>query len=354
MAETKNGMSNTVGEKQVYFEVLRALATFAVVFLHIVMTLVANYSVDEIGASNYAIFNGCYMLVKWAVPCFIMITGALLLNPLKTVDYSKIKGYVTRMLLILCTFGVVYSLMELVFSSHSFQIGYLLKAVLLTAEGKSWNHMWYVYLLIGLYLATLPLRYVVNQCSEKELKALFLLLIVGNCVIPTINSVFGIKLENFMLISEYCTYYIAGYYYSTLNKRFKYYQLILVSVLSVAVMIGTEVYSIMVNNTSYPMNHQATDIFTFLLSSAVFLLVKEICEDKKAKMTNVVKVVGKYSFAIYLIHPFFINLIYKVIGFTPLSINIWIGILVLYCVVAGLSFFAAVMIKKVPFIKKIV
>ena len=52
---------NKSGEKKVYIEVLRGLATIAVVFLHVVMTLVANYSVEEIGVYNYAIFNDCLL-----------------------------------------------------------------------------------------------------------------------------------------------------------------------------------------------------------------------------------------------------------------------------------------------------
>lgn len=340
--------------KQAYFEVLRTMATFAVVFLHIVMTLVANYSVDDIGVLNYAIFNGCYMLVKWAVPCFIMITGALLLNPNKKVDIVKIKAYIWRMVLVLCSFGVIYSLMELVFSTHSFRIGFLLKAVLYTAEGKTWSHMWYIYLLIGLYLVTIPLRYVVEKCSEKELMYILLILVGGNFIIPTINSIFQIKLENYMLVGEYFTYYIMGYYLSSMKKKVKYSVLISLLGASALIMICTEVFSIIVYKQSYSINHEAGNILTFLMSTTIFLLVKELCIDKDVRISKFVEISGKYSFAVYLVHPFFINLIYKVLGFTPLSMNIWVGIILLDIIVAALSLAAAVVIKRIPLLKKIV
>ena len=70
-------------EKVTYIEYIRVFAAVAVVFLHIVMTLPNNYSVAELGVFNYTVFSDCYMLVKWAVPCFIMVSGALLLNPQK-------------------------------------------------------------------------------------------------------------------------------------------------------------------------------------------------------------------------------------------------------------------------------
>ena len=44
-------------EKKVYIEILRMAATFAVVFLHINMTLVENYTSDELGFFNFAVFN---------------------------------------------------------------------------------------------------------------------------------------------------------------------------------------------------------------------------------------------------------------------------------------------------------
>ena len=81
-------------EKITYLEHMRVLATLAVVMIHIVMTLNNNYTIADIGTFNYTVFSDCYMLVKWAVPCFLMISGTLLLNPKKEIDVSKIKSYI--------------------------------------------------------------------------------------------------------------------------------------------------------------------------------------------------------------------------------------------------------------------
>ena len=66
--------------KKSYIEILRVIATLAVVLLHINMTLPANYTKTELGLFNYALFENMYMLVSWAVPVFFMISGALLLQ----------------------------------------------------------------------------------------------------------------------------------------------------------------------------------------------------------------------------------------------------------------------------------
>lgn len=345
---------NKSGDKKVYIEVLRGLATIAVVFLHVVMTLVANYSVEEIGVYNYAIFNDCYMLVKWAVPCFIMITGALLLNPKKELNEKKIKKYIVRMIMVLATFGVAYALMELIFNAKTFSVRFILKAIINTLEGKSWSHMWYIYLLIGLYLLTLPLRKIIANCTTREMKRIIIMLIVGNFLIPSINSVMGTEFETYMLVSEYITYYLVGYYITADNFRFSTLKVLFVLVSSVGFLVISETISLLVAHKQFPLNHQTQNIFTFIMAISVFIFVKQICESKNVVLKSGVRAICKYSFAIYLVHPFFINVIYKVIGFTPLSIPIFLGIIILDISVFALSFIAAVILKKIPVIKTIV
>ena len=205
--------------KIAYFENLRAAATIAVVFLHITMTQVANYSAEELGVRNYIIFNDCYILVKWAVPCFIMISGALLLNPERNVTYSKIARYIKRMMGVLLTFGIGFAFLEMVFTEKNITISMVPRAFLNTFQGQSWSHMWYIYMLIGLYLVTIPLRYITAKVSMRELEGILLVLITGVFLIPSINTVFGVSLETYMLVSEYVVWYLLGYYLSVTERK---------------------------------------------------------------------------------------------------------------------------------------
>ena len=210
----------TTENKISYIEYIRVYAAVAVVFLHIVMTLNNNYEINELGVFNYTVFSDCYMLVKWAVPCFIMITGTLLLNPMKSVDVQKIKKYVLRMIEVLLTFGVLYALMEIIFTEKTFHIGMFLKALLHTAEGQSWSHMWYIYALIPMYIIALPLRDFIKAQNRKTIQLFIIVLIVGNFIVPTINAVFNIDIKTLMPFGEYITYFVIGYYLSTLPIKF--------------------------------------------------------------------------------------------------------------------------------------
>lgn len=58
--------------------------------IHITMTQPNNYSVQEIGKSNYTILTCVYTLIQWAVPVFLMISGNLLLHSNK-LAFTKVK-----------------------------------------------------------------------------------------------------------------------------------------------------------------------------------------------------------------------------------------------------------------------
>ena len=60
----------------------RILAILAVIFLHVAATGVEN--ADDLGSSQWWIANVYDSLVRWSVPVFVMLSGALLLSGNKT------------------------------------------------------------------------------------------------------------------------------------------------------------------------------------------------------------------------------------------------------------------------------
>ena len=62
--------------KVIAFDGLRILAAFAVVVLHTVATLF----MDSYPSSDWNVANVYESLVRWSVPVFFMISGALFLN----------------------------------------------------------------------------------------------------------------------------------------------------------------------------------------------------------------------------------------------------------------------------------
>jgi surface polysaccharide O-acyltransferase-like enzyme len=53
---------------------------------------------------------------------------------------------------VLLLFGFVFSLMEVYFSSHTISPSGIMTAFVNVLEGHTWEHMWYLYVLLGIYL----------------------------------------------------------------------------------------------------------------------------------------------------------------------------------------------------------
>ena len=178
-----------------YIDWLRIISAIAVIGIHITMTQPNNYSVQEIGKSNYTILTCVYTLIQWAVPVFLMISGNLLLHSNK-LAFTKVKKMSLRMGAVLLLFGSAFALLEQVFERKTLEIGMLPNSVLMTLQQKSWSHLWYLYILIGIYLILIPLKRFIDNSSNREICIFTAILIFGNFVIPTINIAFGTKIEN--------------------------------------------------------------------------------------------------------------------------------------------------------------
>ena len=93
---------------------LRLLATFGVVMLHSSATYLDNGIYAE---ENHYAFGFYNVINVYAVPVFVLISGALFLNPRKDVGYKVLfSKYVRRIALALLVFGLPMCVAEGVFT----------------------------------------------------------------------------------------------------------------------------------------------------------------------------------------------------------------------------------------------
>ena len=133
---------------------LRLLATIGVIGDHVPLCAISQTNAD-VSPSEQFIYKTMAMANHWPVPVFMMITGFLLLQK-KNLDYKTIWKYFKRIGIVLLLFGFVFSFMEVYFNSHAISLDGLCQAFVNVLEGHTWEHMWYLYVLLGIYLI-LPL-----------------------------------------------------------------------------------------------------------------------------------------------------------------------------------------------------
>ena len=202
------------GRSTAFLDVLRWGATAMVVMLHVVSGVTAILSA-EMTSGQRAVYYTIKALMTAGVPVFLMISGALLLNPEKQIPVRKIlTHYVRRILLALLIFGTVFAVIELYVTERNFSPAIIGKGFLNTLSGKSWAHMWYLYELVGLYLATPLLRTVIRYGEKQLLQYSLILGFLFSSFIPFIEQLSGFNLGfTFPFSGIYLFYYVSGYYF---------------------------------------------------------------------------------------------------------------------------------------------
>lgn len=61
------------------------------------------------------------------------------------------------------------------------------------------GHILDIYMLVSLYLIKFSLQDFIEKVSERMLRGVMIVLIAGTFIIPSINVLFEIELENYMI-----------------------------------------------------------------------------------------------------------------------------------------------------------
>ena len=139
--------SSVKNKKDQRFEYIRAIAAIAVVIIHTMYTAIVLFGDETTNKFGIYIYRSVMNLMWFAVPCFLMLTGLLLLLPKKQIDIRTLyKKYVLKILIVLGIFGIIFSWMEIVFSQKTINVFQIPNAVINVIQGETWAHLWYLYL----------------------------------------------------------------------------------------------------------------------------------------------------------------------------------------------------------------
>ena len=148
----KNEQKNI--ERIKYLDYLRVFATIAVIMLHVAAQ---NWGVTDVNKFEWNTFNLFDSLVRWCVPIFVMISGALFLNkdiPIKNL-FSK---YILRLLVAFIVWSAFYALVSI--SSNN-----IISKIKDFISGE--YHMWFILMIIGLYALTPIIKQIIKLLHSK-------------------------------------------------------------------------------------------------------------------------------------------------------------------------------------------
>ncbi|MBN1183342.1 MAG: acyltransferase family protein [Bacteroidales bacterium] len=291
---------------------LRVIATLSVILLHVSAVPVTQFGIIDIGiwwAGN--ILNGS---VRFCVPIFFMISGALLLSK----DYTLsifIKKRFLRLLPPFIFWSLIYITYRLVIDFHNgltMSFFEICKYVIIKLCQGSSDHLWFVYYIMGLYLVIPIIRKWIKNADNNEI--IYFLSIWGVTLIINFSFLKTYKPSfNLIYFSGHLGYMVLGYFLSeNINKILnnKWIALAMVAVGNLLTILGTYFLSEKINSFD-------TSLYVYLTPNValsaigIFLLFKNL-EIKSVVYFNLVNVISKNSYGIYLIHMLVLAIISKV------------------------------------------
>lgn len=399
-----NGLS---GPRKQFLDVLRVLATCAVVLMH-VLTGAIDVTDTSIVPEYRSLLLSVMDLVTWCVPIFLLISGYLFLNPKRILTYPvMIKKYCRRIALAILLFGVPYAVSELVVTERTFRIMMIPEALKMTLTGHTWSHMWYLYLILFLYLVTPLLKKVLRVLPVWGVVAMMAVIFLGSSVAPFLNKVLDVN--SIPVLPDggvYFLYYLCGYFFAVRevcvdkgrnaggqmvesgsgrsagdntecdgeaqnveSRAWNVWLTAAVAVLALGMILSRTLAGFSIQ-MAY--NYPFTVLLAVLLFAGGWKGGRDGADSTAREKDRTHRIpwqeAGALSFAVYLVHPVYVNLLYKFVKITPFTVleqcgvqsvaaghAVLILLLAVFClVVLALATATAWVLRKIPVLRKYV
>ena len=323
-------------DRKANIDLLRVISAAAIVILHSVTAPLGNAS-SPIPLLTEQILTVIHSLTLWAVPAFFIITGyCLLLKPECSYKYCFL--HIRKFVIVLFTVGLFYALLEEVYSTGMVNGLVVLVAVKNVIAGNIWDHMWFVYAIIGIYLV-MP---VVHGFIKRERKDSFILtaiLFAFNILFPVFQKWIPIGVE--LPFGGYLFYVCFGGLIAKYGIRKREMIVIVIAGLISAAYLGVHYNGKIAESIDL--------LAVCIMSLAVFL----IFEHMKIKPSRLLLALAKCSWGIYLLHPLIINVALKVLKMVFVSYMPYVKIPLLAICTFILSFAITYLLRKIPFVSEL-
>lgn len=338
------------------FDVLRVLATLAVVVLH----LSAQHWADvDVTSRAWFAFNLYDSAVRWAVPVFVMISGALFLS--RNIPLSAIlRKNVLRIAIAFVFWSAAYALIDFVAYGDT-PVGALMQFF------QGHYHMWFLFMIVGLYLIIPLLQKFV---PDTALVRYFLLLgLVFTFLLPQLAALSSlvsretgsvlntiITYSHLQLPLGFTVYFVGGYYLS--NRAFTGHKELVIYSAGIAGFLFTVFASAGVSaaqGTATTLFYGHDTFNVLCMSAAIFVFARQHFNFPHMgdRARSVLRRLSKYSFGVYLVHPMVIELLQH-FGIDTFSCNAFFSVPLLAVIVFAVSLAISAALNRLPFFKRFV
>jgi surface polysaccharide O-acyltransferase-like enzyme len=346
-------------------DLIRTVAVILVILLHASIEPTPNIDImSEKGTQLWWTSNIYNSISRVAVPLFVMLTGALLLQPNKADEPLRVffKKRWNRIGIPVLFWGAVFFMWDFTVKGQVFNFVSVLQGVL----AGPYIHFWYVYILLGLYLITPLLRVVVAHADWRIIRYFLIIWFIGSGIITLVTLYSNLSSQaiwfknNVFLLTGLFGYFILGAY--AVKLRFRSSILYLGLILSIVWTILGTYFLIGTLGERYSQFFLDASSFSVIIASVTMFLIlaaipNQTIENRFPTGKKILKVISQNTLPIYLFHIIILETLQKgYLGFriSVTTINPIIEIPLITALTLLLCLAIIVPLKKLPYIKRII
>ncbi len=342
-------------------DLIRTLAIFLVVLLHSSLMTLQLYQ----PSSAYWWAASVYKSIALpCVPLFIMLSGALLLQPVKVNEPIRVflKKRLSRIGLAFGFWTVIYTIWSFYITNTQVTLANVGQSISFDIFSGAYFHFWFIYLIVGLYLITPILRIMITYGGDKIVRYLILVWFIGVAVVPLLELLSGFILNGDVFVfGGWIGYFVLGLYL----LKVKLHSAVFYGLLVLGVV--WTIFGVWIMN--YPLvavqrQNFFTDSLTanvILGSVALFMILLKFRPDwpgsNQVIGKRLVQAISKNTLPIFLFHIIILESFERgFFGFTlsPLTLNPIIEIPLITVLTFFITLGLVLLMRKVPILNKLI
>lgn len=309
--------------RNISMDLLRVIACYMVIQVHAGEFFYIGEGVTVVTGDNSVWVNIYNSLARTAVPLFIMLTGYFLL-PVKQNMSTFFKKRFTRVLIPFIIWCIVYAFYQYFTGAVVLKEAFINVLKIPVNFGTEVGHLWYIYMLIGLYLFAPIISPWIASASKKGIE-FYLSLWVISLFIPYIHTIFPAiwaectwnNTPMLYYFSGFLGYMILGYYAKIYWSERKSWNIpVGLLLIGVGYFITYYGFAQRLNTVVYAWDLELSwgydTVNIAMMSAGLFLLIKNINIQSKT-LTKIVTEISLKSYGIYLVHIIVLNFVHPII-----------------------------------------
>lgn len=353
-------------ERFLKYDIIRIVAIFLVIMCHVSAFLVLKF--PDTTTLEFQMGNIPNGICRACIPLFVMLSGALLLNENKKFSTKEFyKHSLLWMVLLLVGWLLVYALFySVILPSMMGEAidGKNFISYILTFKGSDYPHLWYMFMVIGLYLMTPVFRLFVKKENVKYIIGIIVASIIYSSIAKTMDVFVRdgeITITKFMSkfhmegLLGYTSYFLLGWLFDNFEVK-KPWRYVIYGLGVLSVVSQTIIVQCFYNEIETIRNYTAADttIFTFVYGAAVYLLINTLCGDR-THTSKFIATLSNITYGTYMIHVVILEIFTRVLlTYEKCNIHPMLYFLMQYVITLVLSFLISFLISKIKYVRKII